>query len=48
MNPLNTIKGTIIAGFVLALVLGLAVKASLKTGTSAEDAAKAKVEKNKR
>ena len=30
MNPLNTIKGTIIAGFVLALVLGLAVKSSLK------------------
>jgi hypothetical protein len=27
MNPLNTVTGTIIAGFVLALILGMAVNA---------------------
>ncbi len=26
MNPLNTITGTIVAGFVLAIVLGIVVK----------------------
>lgn len=30
MNPLNSITGTIVAGFVLALVLGLLVNAKLR------------------
>lgn len=39
MNPLNTIKGTIIAGFVLAVVLGIVVNKSIsKPGTTAKDA----------
>lgn len=32
MNPLNSITGTIVAGFVLALILGLAVNAATRTG----------------
>jgi len=34
MNPLNTIKGTIIAGFVLALVLGVLSNVVTKKGAS--------------
>ena len=34
MNPLDTIKGTIIAGFVLALVLGVLNNVVTKKGAS--------------
>jgi len=34
MNPLDTIKGTIIAGFVLALVLGVLSNVVTKKGAS--------------
>jgi len=37
MNPLDTIKGTIIAGFVLALVLGLVANSiGKKSGVTAK------------
>ncbi len=33
MNPLNSITGTIIAGFVLAIILGFTAKMVMKSGS---------------
>lgn len=41
MNPLNTIKGTLTAGVVLAIVLTLGLKALTSRGSSPEAAAPA-------
>ena len=47
MNPLNTITGTIIAGFVLAIILGPTVKVVTKSSATGSTDQKTKLEKSK-